>query len=493
MPPPSSPDQDPARAIHARASRAVAWVGMASAVVAAVDAVALVILLKFWVTTAELGIATLAVTLFYFLDLVTEQGLGAVLIQQDKLDDDTASTIFWLNALIAAGAFLVLLVVAPMIGQFQGHAVVGTMLIVYGTKLFYQNVYFVPMAILRRELRFKELSIIRAIANFGDLAGRLGFAAAGEPIWCFVAGPLIRVFITGVGVQLCQPWRPRFVLRLAHARQWLTFASKTLGTWYLTHFYTNIGYQVVGHYFGEASLGVFRVAYELVLYPVNWISNVVQQVAFPTFARLRHDREALAAQFIRFSRQNLATILPILVVIMVGAPDILVTAFPSVHGGATAARVLCVVGTLRAFDSLYIPLLDGLGWAGRNLLVAVVASLVLVGLDVGMAAAFPDLDYLAVAIARAIGYPLVILLHAYLVLTTLELPIRRYLRALGGLVACAAVSTIPGVVVWYACPNMAVGPRLLIEVVTSLGLMVVLLARFEGISPRSVYRELSGR
>jgi len=476
--------------IGKQANRAVAWVGVASAIIAAVDAVALALLLGFWVTPAELGIATFATTLFYFLDLVTEQGLGAMMIQRETLDEDTASTMFWLNAGIATATFLLLLGIAPLVARVQGQPIVATLLIVYGTKLFTQNIYFVPMAMLRRELKFKQLSVIRVVANFGDVGAKLGFAAAGEPIWCFVAGPLARIAITAVAVQIARPWRPRFVLKLDEARKWLTFSSKTVGTWWLTHFYSNIGYQIVGYFFGEAAAGGFRVAYELVLYPVLWISNVVQQVAFPAFARLRGDSEALAAQFIQFTRQNLTVILPILTVILVGADDILAVAFPKIGAaGGFATRLLCIVGLLRAFDSLYVPLLDGLGWAGRNLIVALVAAVVLVGIDIAMSMLAPQLGYTAVAISRCLGYPIVIGLHAYLVLDALHLPTARYLAQLGGLVACAIGAAIPGLLINLFAP-LSAGPRLALESVVSLLAIGVLFAVFERITPRSILRGL---
>lgn len=476
--------------IRQRASRAVAWVGAASAIVAAVDAVALVILLKLWVTTEELGTATLATTLFYFLDLVTEQGLGTVLIQRDKLSRDDESSLFWLNAAVSVVAFLAMFGLGPLVGQLQGNSTVAWMLLAYSTKLLYQNVYFIPMGILRRELRFKELSIIRTVANFGDVAGRIGFAAAGEPVWCFVAGPLIRVVITGIGCQICHPWRPRLVCKLDEARAWFSFAGKTMGTWYLTHLYTNGVYQVVGYFFGEAATGLFRIAYEVVLFPVFWVTNVVQQVAFPAFARLRNDKDALAAQFIRFSRQNVTTVLLIVVVVIASAPDLLAVAFPTAEHGAAIARILCVVGLLRAFDSLYVPLLDGLGWAGRNLLVAGIATVVLLGADIGLSVLLRDHGPVAVAIGRVIGFPIVIALHGYIVLSTLKLSVQRYVRELGGLVACGLVASLVGGAVWYFLPAMAPGLRLAIEAGASVGTLLLLLARFERITPRSIVAEL---
>ncbi|MCE9577250.1 MAG: oligosaccharide flippase family protein [Deltaproteobacteria bacterium] len=470
-----------------KVSRAVAWVGAASAAVAVIDAITLALLLAFWVTQADVGVTTLAVTLFYFLDLATEAGLGSVIIQKLELDEDALSSVFWLNVMISGGLFLAMLGIGPLIGWIQGSPVVGLMLIVYATKLLYQNVYFVPAALLRKELRFKELSMVRTVANFGDVAGRIGFAAAGEPVWCFVAGPLVRIAITGIGLQIVRPWRPRFVLHLTHAREWLVFAGKTASSQALQHLYNNIGYQIVGGFFGDQALGAYRVAYELVLYPVNFVSNIITQVAFPAFARLRHNRDELAAQFFAFSRQNLAMVLPILVVIAVSAPDILALAFSRVTGAATPARILCLVGMLRAVDCLYLPLLDGVGVAGRNTIVALVAALVLTACDVVFSLALgPSLGFVAVAVGRIVGYPLVIALHASMTLTQLGRRTRDYVGRHLGILACGAVGVAVGATIAVLMDGLTPAWRLPIVATAALGSVVWLLSATQGLGPLSL-------
>ncbi len=485
---------EPPPALDSRkVSRAVAWVGAASSAVALLDVIALGLLLGFWVTPADLGLATMAATLFYFLDLATEAGLSSVLIQRKELDDDTITSVFWLNVVVSTALFVAMLGLAPLVGHLQDHPIVGSILLVYATKLLYQNVYFVPAALLRRELRFKELSIVRTVANLGDVAGRIGFAAAGEPVWCFVAGPLIRIAITGIGLQLYRPWRPRLIYRRGHSREWLLFGFRTTSSQVLQHFYNNVSYQVVGFYFGEGALGVYRVAYELVLYPVNFVSNIVAQVAFPVFARLHGDRDALVAQFRKFSRQNLAMVLPILVVILVGATDLLAVFFPRVVGGDQAARLLCVVGMLRAIDCLYLPLLDGIGLAGRNMTVALVAAVVLTAGDVGMAALLgPEVGLLAVVIGRIVGYPLVISLHASIALGELRLGVGQYVRDLFGLILCGALAVVPGALVVLLAPGLAPAVRLLIVAILSLGTVAVLLSVLQDLGPRAMIRALRG-
>ncbi len=254
-------------------NRGLAWVGFASSLVGVLDVLAILIILGVWIPADQYGIAVKAVWIFPLLDYMTDLGMSAAVIQRDDHDADTISTVFWINLLSAAVLFGVIVIVAPIVAVgFYGHAVVGWMLIAYGTKLLWQNVYFIPAALMRRELRFRELSIIRIFANLAEFAGKIGFAAAGFGIWCFIAGPLLRVLVTGVGMQICHPWRPRFVLKLRRAWASIVFGVKTSASQILVQFYTNIDYPIVGYFFGDRGLGVYKMAYEIALEPVRVIS-----------------------------------------------------------------------------------------------------------------------------------------------------------------------------------------------------------------------------
>ena len=301
---------------------------------------------------------------------------------------------------------------------------------------------------------------------------------------------------------IAHPWRPRGKFRLAGTRAMLSFGFKSTGSQYLQHFYNNISHQVVGFYFGTTALGAYRLAYEIVLYPINWVSNVVAQVAFPAFARVSTRTRDLANQFLQFSRQNLAVALPILVLLLVAAHEFLGTFFPHIgkpplpiavdmkawifqgnpkiftvaaqldHAVAlvfpgagdisTPVRLLCIVGLLRAIDCLYLPLLDAMGYAGRNFAVAGLAAVVLTTTDIAFAVLLgPHMGFTAVALGRMIGYPIVIGVHAYLALGQLRLTPRAYLGHLAGLVACGAAAIVPGVLLGLVLPaSLATGVRL---------------------------------
>jgi len=475
-------------------NRQIAWIGLASTIVSLLDIVGILIIVKFWVSPEQYGTASLAITLFPVLDLATDMGLSSAVIQRDDHTPEIISTVFWLNVGMSLVMFGGLTVAAPALAHFQGEKIVASLLLAYGSKLLFQNVYFIPWSMMKRELRFKELSVLRIIANLAEFGGKIGFAAAGFEIWCFVLGPMCRVLITGIGVQIMHPWRPRFVLRVREARDYFKFGLKTSISQILFQLYTNVDYQVVAYYFGTAAVGFYKIAYELVLEPVRIISDVVVQVAFPLFARLRHKRAQLVEQFIAFTRQNLVVVIPFLILILLSADDLLYVLFePKWTPAATAARVLCAVGVFRALSFVVPPLLDGIGYPGTTLIYTAVASIVLPACYVGFAWGLGDrLGFLSVAVAWAIGYPIAFGVLVWLAMRRIGLHGVEYLRRVMGIPLCALGALACGAGArWLLPAGWPHGARLAAVATVTLGVLAVLLGFFQGINPRSIRRALS--
>jgi len=134
------------------------------------------------------------------------------------------------------------------------------------------------------------------------------------------------------------------------------------------------------------------------------------------------------------------------------------------------------------------------GMAGRNVRVAIVATIVLTGCDIGFSIAFgPQLGILAVAIGRVVGYPLVIGIHAYFALGQIQLSLRTYLSDFTGIVLCGLLALIPGLLVEFVgirmLPGLPVGIRLVAATAASLLAIVILLDRLQGLGLRRILKE----
>ena len=461
-------------------ARSTAWVAVASGVLGILDLVSTLLCIRLWVSTADFGAATLAIALFPILDRLGGMGLGAALIKEPG-DEVGESSVFWLGLGIASAVAVALLVAHPWLGAAFGQPIVASLLAAYGIRLVIQQLAIPSDARMRRALRFHELSVIRIVAGFCEQGAKLGLAAAGEPVWCFGIGPIVNSAVMLVALQLRCPWRPRFALDRAVVVRAARFTAALSGGELLYYVYTSVDYLVVGAAFGDAAVGAYRLAYELVLDVVRLVSMVSADVAFPWF--IRTPREKLGDEFLRFTRQNAIVLAPFLAFTALEATPLLDSLYGNIANlglAGTAATILCIVGGLRALGFVIPPLLAAIGLPRRVLAYNLLATIILPIAFV--IAGRVGGDFTAVAWAWAIGYPLAFVALAWMALPEIGVTARRYLRAIGGVAVCAIAATAAGLA------TRAVYDELNVVGAVMLAVYLGLLAVIERVTPRSILR-----
>jgi O-antigen/teichoic acid export membrane protein len=485
--------------LDSKVARGVAWAASAQAVIAVADLVSQLLVTALFVSTSDLGLAFAAIPFYTALDYIADAGISSALIQRDDLTPDRVSTVFWFNVLITAGLFVALLGLGPLYGWIQDAPIVGWLLVAYGGKLLLQNVYAIPFALLRKELRFSEVAKARVIAHLSESIARVAFAAAGATVWCWTLAALTRALVFGIAIQIYRPFWPRLVFRAREVGPHIRFGLRSATSNVLYQLYTSMDAPIIFHFFGKQASGIYGLADQIVLEPLKTIANVVIDVAFPTFAQLQNDKPALVARLVKFTRVNLMAVLPYAIVVLLVIPEIL-RAFWAGHGTwtttdlawcADAARILCVMGLFRALGFLGPPLLDGIGKPELTLRYMIVASIAVPGSFLLGAELLGDrLWFLSVAVAWAVGYPLAFAALAFLVTRTIGLDLREYARGTWGVIACCAVGTAVGFAVSAALPHASDGVRILAVGGGALATIAVLLATWQKITPRSIAASL---
>ena len=481
-------------------NRSVAWAGAAQAIIAVTDIVSYALVVAFWVSPAQAGIAFAAMTFYVLLDTAADFGVTSALIQRDDHTPERVSTVFWFNVLVSTGLFVMLLGIGPLYAHILDQPIVAWLLIAYGGKLLLQNIYAIPFAQLRKEMRFGEIAKARIVAHVSESVGRVVFAAMGLEVWCWTLAALTRALVFGVIIQARHPFVPKLVFKPREILDFVRFGLRTAASQILYRLYTSVDQPVVQYYFGEHAGGIYGVALYLILEPVKTISAVVIDVAYPTFARLRNDPKGLVAQFLQFTRLNLLAVLPFLVLIGLTAPELLRLFFAKsswstadVEMCVDATRVLCTVGTLRALGFLGPPLLDGIGRPELTLRYMVVAT-ILVPLSFVVGARFlgPEIGLLSVAIAWAVGYPLAFAVLQYLVARSIDLPFKLYAKSSWGIIGCCLAGLAAGEAVDQILTGVSDAVRLCTIGGTALVVTFLLAAVWQGITPRAITRAIKG-
>jgi hypothetical protein len=101
-----------------------------------------------------------------------------------------------------------------------------------------------------------------------------------------------------------------------------------------------------------------------------------------------------------------------------------------------------------------------------------------------------DAGFLSVALAWAIGYPLAFAALAFLVVKTIELPLGRYVQSSMPIVVCTAAGIAVGFAIDLALPHESDILRLAAIGGSALATIAILLATWQGITPRSIAASL---
>lgn len=483
--------------LHTKVARGVAWSASAQAIIAIADLVSQLLVVALWVPAADYGVAFAVIPFYTALDYIADFGVSAALIQRDDHTPERVSTVFWFNVLVSTGLFLALCGLGPLYGWIQHDPVVGWLLVAYGAKLLLQNTYAIPFALLRKELRFDSIAKARVVAHLSESVARIAFAASGITIWCWTLAALVRAVVFGVLIQFIRPFVPRLVFRFREILPYVKFGLRSAASQVLYQLYTSMDAPIVFHVFGPTANGIYGLADSIVLEPVKTIANVVIDVAFPTFARMRNDPRALVDQFIRFTRLNLIAVLPFVGLILLVIPDYLFAFYTHEWSPANlalcadAARILCVMGLFRALGFIGPPLLDGVGKPELTLRYMVIATVCVPASFYAAARLLgPSIGLLSVPVAWGIGYPIAFAVLSYLVVRTIDLPVRRYASAAAGIITSCAVGTGAGFALSAAIPDAGHGLRMAAIGGASLAVTAALLAAWQKITPRSIAASL---
>ncbi|MBV8761652.1 MAG: oligosaccharide flippase family protein [Deltaproteobacteria bacterium] len=493
-----------APSLGTKVNRGVAWATAGQAVIGVADLISQILIVALWIPAGDLGLAGGAMAFYTALDYIADLGVSSALIQHDDHTPERVSTMFWLNLLITGGLFVALLGFGPLYGWLEHQPVLGWLLIGYGGKLVLQNLYAIPFALLKKEMRYSEIAVARIIAHSCESIARIVFAALGFTVWCWTLAALVRALVFGVIIQIRHPFVPKAVFRLREATHYVRFGLRTAASNVLYYLYTSMDVPVILLFFDKTAAGIYTLADQIVLEPVKSIANIVTDVAYPAFAKARNDRPALHAELIKLTRFNLMTILPYVTVVLLVIPEILHIFYSRGHWtprqldlAGDAARLLCVMGLFRALGYLGPPVLDGTGHPERTLRYMVIATFAVPGSFFLGAALFgpiftsPDARFLSVALAWAIGYPIAFAALAFLVVRTIDLPLGRYLGASVPIAVCAGVGIAAGFAVdLLVLPNASAPLRLVAIAGTALATIGLLLAFWQGITPRSIVRSL---
>ena len=236
---------------------------------------------------ADYGLMAIANVLTGYVEVFSELGMGAAIVQRQQISDREFSSNFWFSLLVGTSfAGLAYALAYPTAWLFNEPRVIPVTQFI---SIFFVigALMTVPFNILMRDLRFMEIGIVQLVSVALSSGVMLAMAYAGYGVWTLVIGPLVARSTTVILVFAISKWRPHWHYRWDEVRGFLRFGLNVAGARSLFFVFQKADVFLVGTMLGTQAVGFYSFAMNLASMPTDKVASVVNQMAFPLFSRFQ--------------------------------------------------------------------------------------------------------------------------------------------------------------------------------------------------------------
>jgi PST family polysaccharide transporter len=378
-------------------------------------------------TPADYGLVAMATAFLGVVNVFTEFGLGAAIIQRHELSADQISRLGGVSLTMSTVLALLSVAASGLVASFFQEPRVRLVIIVMSSTFVFSGLDVVSRSLLRRDLQFRRLAWVEGSQSFAYAAASVTFAAIGLGYWSLVLASVLGVFAR-MAIALKSRWHPIAWPRdLRSVKSELWFGGHVVISRLALTFRRFADVLVVGRLLGTEALGSYNVGKTQANMPVDRGTQVIHSMTPSVLATVQDDPPALRRYIRIFTEAITLLSFPATFGIALVADDFVLFVFGE-RWAATIGplRVLALVAAVQSIIPILSQTLLAKDEAKKNMQFSV-ASAVIVPIFLLMGSPWGTTG---VAFGWLIGLPLVtILVHLRNALRIADMPVREYLSA----------------------------------------------------------------
>lgn len=245
------------------------------------------------------GVMGMANLLIVFILNFRDLGTGSAIIQRRNMTVALLSSLFWVNCCLGFILSLLVAATSPLIARFFKTPELIPILCVLSFSFWFTSGGITHNSLLLRRMEFRALAAVDLTAATIQYLIALTLAYTGHGVWALVLANLANSIVSSLGYWIAAKWRPSWEFAVDEVKSIAKYSLNLSGFGLLNYFSRNADNITVGKMLGQAPLGAYQLAYNLMLAPIQNISSVIAQATFPAFARIQDDNERFRAAYTR--------------------------------------------------------------------------------------------------------------------------------------------------------------------------------------------------
>ena len=319
-------------------------------------------------TPEEFGIYSIAASVVIIGYLFRNFGVGQYIVQVETLNDGVMRSAFSITLGISWAIGLLLLIVAPFLGDYYENSGIATVLRFLSLNFFLLPFGSIADAVLRRNMAFDKLAVINVSAAFTTLIVGTTAAYWGASYlsiaWAANASTLVSISLTLFFRPAGLPWLPG----VSHLREVWKFGLK-VGLMDLVNRGSDAATElIIGRAQGLFSLGIYSRAYGTFWLFEYAFTQGIRPVILPYLSKAKHEQADLGELYIGIVTFTSIFLIPFFVFLGMNAHDIIHVMYGDQWTEAVPIlQVLCIAGLFFAPTIFFEQLMIAQGRPGQGL------------------------------------------------------------------------------------------------------------------------------
>ncbi len=339
--------------LTSKAARGTKWSSLSSILVTAAQLGQMAVLARI-LSPAEFGIMGMALIWIGLGQMFGDLGMSAAVIHKQEQDPGLLSSLFWINVGVSLLMLVALLAAREPLVAFFSEPSLYEVLTFSSPLIVLMSFGAVQRSVLRMHLHFDRLALAEVGGAVSGALVAIIAAIRGHGVLSLVWGKLAAALVESAALLAltARIWFPSLTLRRAGLRAYVSFGSFQMGDRLLGYMSWNIDKILIGRLLGSETLGLYTVAWNLMLKPLSTVNKVLNRVAMPLFAKVQKDDPRVTRGYLKLIEYIALLNVPIyLGMAAVAAPLLRVYLGPEWSAAVPILQALSLLGILHAIGN----------------------------------------------------------------------------------------------------------------------------------------------
>ncbi len=293
------------------------------------------------------GLVAMATGLLVAFSIFKDAGAGSSLVSDKHLSNSRVGAAALIAFTFGMGTTLVGLACTPLVVRFYGENELTTIWVIVCLTLWITSMSSIPTSLAQRRQRFWMMSWIPFVATLFASAATLLIVRWRHDYWPVLAFQVLgSVFGFTLLWGLLRPrlsWPDRRDIKevLRFGRGLIGFDALNV----LNRYADNV---IIGFFLGSHALGLYLLAYKMLMMPLGEIGGLINTLAYPRLSRLAPDWEKVGLGLSGIMREVAMFATPFCLGIALAAPELIKVVFGPVWVDALVPlQVLALLGIVQ--------------------------------------------------------------------------------------------------------------------------------------------------